>query len=567
MCEVAGYGWLTWTGEGLRQAFRQGCEIERRLSAALPRLKSVFLHTASGRWGIWIDQYVVPFDKQNGPTTSAITAAAIFHFEPDNLMLSSEPIYQTSRTWEHFVSVPRRTLGGHERFGYRMIGHKRPSALDHAGATGLNAFVGRERELSAIEDCWSRRGRTTKLVITAPAGSGKTRLIKEWLARRPEIRALAANFGLFGGAIEDFARQLAELPSDRLDCSALVEAVVGRIQREKIEVLVLDDLHWAKPESLKFLQALVAAVPPIGMLVVLAARPSGQERLRALKPHVELKLTPLPSSAAQELARRLGASGPVATAAALRSKGNPLFIEQFTAWAVEANFHAAQSGPHTLYQIIAARIEHLSKVWIADIRDRLRWGRAGERQLIDRELAQLEAEVGRWLDRLETGDYADRVDAARHLIRLEHLDYEIFLTSMLIGRPRARSSRLREAIERLLIGSAQEVLAELKQRASKGTAATKEDVAREARRGGDILFAAFKWALARDFYELAYSGALWDRSEICKLLAHCRLHGQECIKNDSEVYSTLQERNLVEQPMSTRSICPTSGAILAGVFI
>lgn len=97
VCEVAGYGWLIWTGEGLRQAFRQACEIERRLAASLPRLKNVLLHVASGRWGIWIDQYIVPFDKQNRPTISDITAVAIFHFEPDKMALSSEAAYQTNR--------------------------------------------------------------------------------------------------------------------------------------------------------------------------------------------------------------------------------------------------------------------------------------------------------------------------------------------------------------------------------------------------------------------------------------------------------------------------------------
>jgi hypothetical protein len=173
----------------------------------------------------------------------------------------------------------------------------------------------------------------------------------------------------------------------------------------------------------------------------------------------------------------------------------------------------------------------------------LRWGRAGERQIIDRELGQLETEVGRWLDRLETGDYADRVEGARHLIRLEWFDYEIFLTSMLVGRPRARSSRMREAIERLLIGSADQVLAELKRRAANGTTATKEDG--EAKRAADILAAAFDWARAQEFYELAYAGALWERNEIGKLLAQCRLHSRESIRDESEIYSACRGRNLV----------------------
>ncbi|MGB8114430.1 MAG: hypothetical protein WCF22_11685, partial [Candidatus Sulfotelmatobacter sp.] len=67
ICEMAGHGWLVWTTEGLRRAFRQGCEIEQRLAASLPRLESILLHSASIRWGIWIDQYIIPFDGQNSP--------------------------------------------------------------------------------------------------------------------------------------------------------------------------------------------------------------------------------------------------------------------------------------------------------------------------------------------------------------------------------------------------------------------------------------------------------------------------------------------------------------------
>jgi AAA ATPase domain len=547
-CEVAGHGWLVWNVDGLRATFRMGCEIERRLTAALPRLESVLRHCGSIRWGVWIDQYIVPFDEQNGPAVGEAAARAIFDFEPANLGLSSEAVYQTNRRWEHFMGAPRRLLNGQEPWGYRMIGHKRPSALDHAEAKDVSSFVGRERQLSNIEDCWTRVGRTIKLAVTASAGSGKTRLIKEWLRRHPEVRALAANFSLFGGAIENFASQLAELPPDRLECKALVAAVMERICREKIEVLVLDDLHWADSNGLEFIQALLAALPPRGMLVVLAARPSGREQRRALKPDTELKLTSLPAPAVENLARRLAASEAVAAAAALRSKGNPLFVEQFAAWAAEANFHGGQSGPHTLHQVIAARIEHLSKVRIADVRQRLRWGGSWERQALDNELRQLEAEVGLWLDRLETGDYADHVETVRHLSRLERLDYEIFLTSMLMGRPRPRSSRLREAIERLLIGCADQMLADVKRRKAHATDATKEEISREAQRAADILFAAFNWTLARDFYELVYSSAPLEKNEIGRQLMQCRRHSQEAIRNDSEVYSASAGICLDEKP-------------------
>ena len=517
--------------------------------ALMPRLESILFHTAKIRWGIWIDQYVIPFDDgKNSPAVREVTARAIFNFEPDNVVLSSEAVYQINRRWEHFVCVPRRLLDGKEPYGYRMTGHKRPSALDHADAGHSTPFVGRERQLSIIEDCWRRVGRTTKLAITAAAGSGKTRLIKEWLKRHSEIRAAAANFSLFGGDVENFASQLAELPPDRLDCSALVDAILGRIHRDKIGVIVLDDLHWARPTGLAFIRGLLDALPATGILVILASRPSGRELLNALDPTVQLQLNPLPPSAAQKLARQLTAWEPVAAEAALRSKGNPLFAEQFAAWAAETNFHGSQAGPRTLLQIIAARIEHLSKVRIANIRQQMRWGRSWERKAIDDELGQLEVEVGLWLDRLETGDYADRVETARHLVRLERLDYEIFITSSIAGRPRPRSSRLREAIERLLIGSADQILLDLKRRAAKAATTTKEEISREAQRSADVLFAAFNWMPAGDFYEFAYAAALWERNEIGRRLTQCRRRSQKTITNDSEIYSASAGRNLDERP-------------------
>lgn len=547
VCDIADQGWLIWTKEGSRRAFQIGFELEKRLIALLPQLENILCHIGRLRWGLWIDQYVIPFDGQNQPVIKDITASAIFNFEPDNMLLSSEVVYRANRSWEYFVAAPRRFLDGQESFGYRMVGHKRPSALDHAEEESSSPFIGRRRELSRIDDLWADQTCTVKLGITASAGSGKTRLIKEWLRQRPEVHAAIANFSLFGGSVAEFAGQLAELPPDRLDCGALVKAVVDRIHGDKIAVLVLDDLHWADAEGLEFLQALIAALPPVGMFVILAARPSGRKQLQALHPNHELKLSPLPKPATETLARRLGAPDAVAIAAALRCGGNPLFVEQFAAWAAETDFQGGSSGPHTLHQIIAARIEYLSKVCIADLRQRLQWGRAWERQGIDKELDRLEAEVGRWLDRLETGDYADRVEAAHHLLHLERLDYEIFLTSMLAGRPRSRSGRLREAIERLLLGSADQMFLDLSRRVTNATTTTKANIAQEARRIADVLRESYDWSLAADFYQLAHSVAFRERDDVASQLAQCRHHSQATI-TDNQVYSVCSEQNLDTKP-------------------
>lgn len=550
-CEVPARGWLICATQDMRRAFCLGCEIGEGLATSLPRLEGIFVHCASVRWGVWIDQYILPFALSNSPTVSEVAATAIFNFEPDNMILSSQAIYEINRRWEHFVGAPRRLLNGQKSWGYQMIGHKRPSSFDHAEAKEVSPFLGRGRELSEIDEHWRRVGPTLKLAVIAMAGSGKSRLIKEWLGKHPEIRALTANFSLFGGGVEDFASQLAELPIDRLGGRALVEGIVHRVHRENIRLLVFDDIHWAEAAGVEFLRTLLAALPATGMLLILAARPSGRQQLRALEPDSELRLRPLHQRSVEELARRLANSESIATAAARRSKGNPLFVEQFITWAAEVSFRGGESGPHSLHQIIAARIDHLSKVRIADIRQRLRWGMSWQRQAINDELGQLEAEVGLWLDRLETGDYADRVDAAQHLSRLERLDYEIFLTAALLGRPRPRSSRLREAIERLLIGSADQLLGELKRRMSKATFARRQENAREARHAADVLYDACKWELARQFYELAYSGALWDQNEISQRLTQCRRRSQNTITDDREVYSHGTAEHLDETPSVT----------------
>jgi hypothetical protein len=347
---------------------------------------------------------------------------------------------------------------------------------------------------------------------------------------------------------ESFASQLAELPLERLDEAALIEAIVARLRRERVKALVFDDLHWAGPGGIDFLRQLIATLTPAHVLVILATRPSGRDLAERLAPTFELTLYPLPVSAVKELAGGLASSATVANAAARRSHGNPLFIEQFVAWAAETSFTGGQDGPRSLHQIIGARIRHLLKDRMEDVRLRWRWGGSWQRQLVQEELDQLEREIGLWLDRLETGDYSDRVEAARHLNQLERLEYEIFILNVTAGRARPRSSRLREAIERLLIGSASEILTDLKQRAVKAIGADKENVAREAQQAGDVLFDARDWCLANDFYQLALSGTLGERSEIAQRLSESRLHSQAAVMEDGEVYSAHPQQNLEQKP-------------------
>lgn len=92
------------------------------------------------------------------------------------------------------------------------------------------------------------------------------------------------------------------------------------------------------------------------------------------------------------------------------------------------------------------------------------------------------------------------------------------------------------------------MLADLRQRAAGAKNATKSEISREAQRAGDVLFAACSWALAHEFYMLAYASALWDKDEIGRRLLQCRRRSRHIIADDREVYSGVRVHRLDETP-------------------
>ena len=74
----------------------------------------------------------------------------------------------------------------------------------------------------------------------------------------------------------------------------------------------------------------------------------------------------------------------------------------------------------------------------------------------------------------------------------------------------------------MLIGSAHQMLADLGKRASVASDAERENIARDAERGGDYAYAAFNWPLATSFYKLALELSPSRRTdELGSRLAEC----------------------------------------------
>lgn len=521
VCAVAQHGWFAWTREGARRAFLAGIALRDRLTRLLPEMERALLPGNRLRWGIWIDSYVLPFGG-DGPIVGDAASAALFDFEPETRLLVTEGIYRANRAWEQFVCVPVRRRGG--SFGYLSLGHKRPSALDHVRVVQDTPFVGRSRALKRLDSLWRESGEATqKAALVAQAGSGKTRLVTEWLRRHPEVSALRANFSLFGGDVASFAAQLADLPRDELDIDSLAARIQDRIRRDQVRVLILDDLHWADDAGASLVERVVSGLPSCAMMLLLCARPAGRRLARRMGPTAEISLRPLSARGRADLAGQLGAPPEVADLAARLSRGNPLFVEQFLAWSSETGYGGRGPCPRNLHQVIAARLEHLEKVRLKDLRLRVFWhGLAGPGDLAS-ELDDVESQIGLWLDRLETGDYAERAEVGRYLSRLERIDFELFVTGTMAGRARPRSSRLREAIERLVLGSSQCLLSDMAARARYAQGTDTSDLQRDASRFGQYAAGNNLWRLAERFFRLALKVAPQeDRPELQERVEECR---------------------------------------------
>jgi predicted ATPase len=198
--------------------------------------------------------------------------------------------------------------------------------------TGGLQFVGRGAEREALSAAWRlAAGRRSQLVlITGPAGIGKTRLAEEACGLAgPATRVLtgesaplagaALAFGPFVAALSDHAGWLIaeDGPGDMLtQRHRLFERVLrllAELTAERPLLLVLEDLHWADESSRELLAFLAVRLRDRPVLVVATLRedelPGGTRRWLAeleRRPGVwRLRLTRLGSSEMAELVASL----------------------------------------------------------------------------------------------------------------------------------------------------------------------------------------------------------------------------------------------------------------------
>jgi WD40 repeat protein/DNA-binding SARP family transcriptional activator len=208
-------------------------------------------------------------------------------------------------------------------------------------------FVAREDAMSCLRGLWAdaERGRGGLVLVTGPAGVGRTRLAAE-LAHHAHAR----------GAVVHLRSGPAQADGGPSQPGSIVEAAAGRPV-----LLILDDVDQPGPETVTLLEASAAAAPRLSLLVVATYDPAcADSRLHAVELRVahsrRLTLPPLVAADAALIVRRYlgaGAEPGVVGRIVAPARGLPGRLHELSAAWMEKD--AAQRVADAVAQAPAAR--------------------------------------------------------------------------------------------------------------------------------------------------------------------------------------------------------------------
>jgi len=283
--------------------------------------------------------------------------------------------------------------------------------LDRSRARGLSVFVGRDRDLEALEAALERASAGGQVVgLMAEAGTGKSRLCAEFIERcrargvavleargvahgktMPMLPMLELWRGFFRigeddgpdvvrekisgtllGMDESYRDDLPILfdlfsvadlahpspPADLEQRQKRLHNVVKRVLHDPAylqggpRLILLEDLHWFDGASNAFLETMVESMPGTRDLLLLNFRPDYQAPWMRHSHYQHLSLQPLGSEATRGLLRDyLGQDPSVANLPEMiqeRTKGNPFFIEEVLQSLVERGLLSGIRGAYRL---------------------------------------------------------------------------------------------------------------------------------------------------------------------------------------------------------------------------
>jgi class 3 adenylate cyclase/tetratricopeptide (TPR) repeat protein len=332
--------------------------------------------------------YTVTGDAVN--TASRLQTAA----EPNGLLIS-DAAYRSVRSLIVADPVPAlRLKGKRDPVQAWAVRSMMPGAPRRVHRT---PFVGREAELDTLLS-WSaeaRGGTPLAAMVEGEPGIGKSRLARELTERLESAgwRVLTAQVEPFAAAVfgplRSIVRQAAadgshsklereilallEPPGSAAETRAddpedaaardrqrrlALSRMARSLARERPLAVIVEDAHWADPDSLDLLTALAEGRGPLPLFLVFTTRsPSLWPEWRPSALRVErLELAPLdPRTCGDMVLRMIDLPAGDARQLVERSGGNPLFLEEL----ISASREQAFEVPDSIQGLLMSRLDQL----------------------------------------------------------------------------------------------------------------------------------------------------------------------------------------------------------------
>ena len=363
------------------------------------------------------------------------------------------------------------------QLAYEMIGESAlQSRLEIGMARGLTPLVGREAELALLRERWTyvQDGMGQVVVLRGEAGIGKSRLVqalKEQIvgeqlqpvvcrcssyhqhtmlhplidviqralkarlaaSRTDHLETLEALLSLYPLALDESVPLLAHLLSlpvsderypplsltpqqQRERTLDLLATLLVTPAAEAPMVFIVEDLHWADPSTLEFLELLIGQAATTALLVVLTSRPMFEAPWRETTWMTSVTLNRLTRPQNHQMITQVAGgktfSAEVTEQLAQKADGVPLFVEELTRMVLETGqFEETDTGyelvgelsqlaiPSTLHDSLMSRLDRLGSA-----KEIAQWGAVLGREftyeLIQKVMPHEETELQAGLGRL-----------------------------------------------------------------------------------------------------------------------------------------------------------------------
>jgi class 3 adenylate cyclase/predicted ATPase len=234
------------------------------------------------------------------------------------------------------------------------------------------ALIGRARELEQLLELYAQVARgegARQVTLVGEAGIGKSRLARALFAEvANEATVLVGRCPPYGEGVTFWplrellaqaGRDEERLTGPTHEVFASVRRLLEELAGERPVVTAFDDVHWAEPTFLDFVEYLAGRLDSSPVLLLCLARPQLIDQRPAWfqAPAAVVSLEPLSETESELLLDVLAVPVAVRARVAAAAEGNPLFAEQLAAIAGEND--GAEAIPDSIRGVLHERLDRL----------------------------------------------------------------------------------------------------------------------------------------------------------------------------------------------------------------